>query len=234
MKNVLLILFSCVVITLGQLQWAQRARVRQHTEFFSEVIQETIYRLEKRGFSSLTVTNVTQTVNEQMYKFVVNGTAVYTNGFLISMQKIDVTTMSQSVNMPTIDGVQTPRATVSGTLNFRTPKLGFDVIFYAVSGEVLKFTGDFTYNLISFPISIQQNLTTKDVTVTVMLNALTAGGTTRMVYRPANGTTEVISRGFSSHQNFAGVRTWENIIQPIIVDIVKNKIPFPAICYNHC
>ncbi|KAJ8714210.1 hypothetical protein PYW08_007830 [Mythimna loreyi] len=233
MKNVLIILFLYVVFAFGQLQWAQRARVKDHTKFYSEVIQETIYELERRGFSSLTLLNITHNVNLQIYNFLVNGTVNYTNGFLVSIQKIDVTGIGQSVNTLTIDGVPTARATVSGTLNFREAKLGYDVTFHAVNGEVHKYTGEYTHTLISWPISIQQNITTKEITVSTWLGSL-SGGLHTMVYRPANSTTEVISREFSPHHNLAGVRTWENVIVPIILDVIKNKVPFPVICYNYC
>ncbi|XP_049704481.2 uncharacterized protein LOC110375862 [Helicoverpa armigera] len=232
MKYLVLVLpILCVAIALG---WTPRPRVNNHAEFFSSVIQETIYDLEKIGFSTLRLVNVTQNIDMQMHKWHINGTAVYTNGFLVSIQKIDVTTMNQGINNVNNSGVITHRAWVSGVLNLRDAKLGYDVHFTPVnSSQTMHYTGDFTHSLISFTIFVHKNLTTNEITATTS-GVSTSGGLVRMVYRPTSNITEVLSREFRPFHNYDGVVSWSQKLLPMIVETVKNKIPFPTVCFSHC
>uniref|UniRef100_A0A2A4JT51 Lipid-binding serum glycoprotein N-terminal domain-containing protein n=1 Tax=Heliothis virescens TaxID=7102 RepID=A0A2A4JT51_HELVI len=230
MKYVLVFPILCAAIVFG---WTPRPRVDDHTEFFTAVIQETIYDLEKVGFSTLRMVNVTQNIDMQMHKWHINGTAVYTNGFLISIQKMDVTAMSQAVSTITSGGVTSHRASVSGTLNLRDAKVGYDVYFTPVNGSPQTFyTGDFTHTLLTLAIGIQKNLTTNEITATMTPGV--SGGLMRMVYRPTSNITEVLSREFRPFNNYDGVASWSNTLIPLIVETVKNKIPFPTICFSHC
>ncbi|XP_022836510.1 uncharacterized protein LOC111363874, partial [Spodoptera litura] len=152
MERIFVFLFLCVAFASGQ-TLSQRAHVVNHDKFFTEVMQETIYEIERRGFSTLKLTNITQNINTTMYRFQVLGTADYYNGFLVTIQHISVTNMRQTVGTNTVNGVPTPTATVHGNLNLIDAKLGYDVLYTPTEGEPHHFTGDFNHGQIRWLIS---------------------------------------------------------------------------------
>ncbi|KAF9407224.1 hypothetical protein HW555_012675 [Spodoptera exigua] len=231
MERVFIFLVLCIAFASGQ-TLSQRARVKDHDKFFTQVIQETIYEIERRGFSTLKLTNITQNVNTTMYRFHALGTVRYYNGFLVSVQHISVTNMRQTVGTNTVDGVRVPTASVQGTLNLIDSKLGYDVLYTPVEGEPQHFTGDFNHSTIRWIINIFKNLNTREVSIS--LTSEVSGGLVYMSFRPDTNISQVLSRQFFPYNNSDGVRSWEEIILPIMLDVIANKIPFPEVCYSHC
>ncbi|XP_050551365.1 uncharacterized protein LOC118275643 [Spodoptera frugiperda] len=231
MESGFVFLVLCVAFASGQ-TLLQRAHVVNHDKFFTEVMQETIFELERRGFSTLKLTNITQNINTTMYRFQVLGTVDYYNGFLVSIQHISVTNMRQTVGTNTVDGVSSPTATVHGNLNLLDTRLGYDVLYKPTEGEPHHFTGDFNHGSIRWLISIMKNLNTKEITLSLTSEA--SGGLVYMSYRPDTNISQVLSRHFFPYNNADGVRTWANTLSPIMLDVIANKVPFPEVCYSHC
>ncbi|XP_063387370.1 uncharacterized protein LOC134673329 [Cydia fagiglandana] len=229
-----LCVFFCFIIAANVVygQWASRVYLEKAQDYFLNVVQETVLRLEQRSFSSLRLQDVTQTISQEMYKWHVTGNVTYTNGFLVSIQQMDVTNFQQQTSTSTVDGVATNFATVNGRLNIRDMKIGYDVIAELEEDGNHRFTGSFVHTLLWYTFRISKNLHTQEISATVSLESL-SGGLHRMQYMPANNITEVISRTYVPSNIWASVGTWgRDVIQPIVLDVVQNTIAFPPVCLD--
>lgn len=83
-----------------------------------------------------------------------NGTVQYSNGFVISIQKIDVTAVSWYVSRVLEDNVVIPSATVSGTLHFRHMNTGYNVITNLQGMSQGRYTGEFLNNNVAYVMSV--------------------------------------------------------------------------------
>lgn len=93
--------------------------------------------------------------SEQLYNFLVSGTATYTNGFLVSIEKIDVTNMEQRVTRDIVNGASVPTALVRGRLNLRDVKVGFDVDAH-INDEHRHYTGAFPHILVQYELNVSK------------------------------------------------------------------------------
>ncbi|XP_063539358.1 uncharacterized protein LOC134748491 [Cydia strobilella] len=212
--------------------WTSRVYLEKAQDYFHNMVQETVLRLEQRSFSSLRLQDITQTISQQMYKWHVTGNVTYTNGFLVSIQKMDVTNFQQATSVSTVEGVATTSATISGRLNIRDMKIGYDVIAELEADGNHTFTGTFVHTLLWYIFRISKNLHTREISTTVSLDSL-SGGLHRMQYMPANNITEVISRSYVPGNIWNSVGDWgRDVIQPILLDVVQNKIAFPPVCLD--
>ncbi|XP_047994584.1 uncharacterized protein LOC125232832 isoform X2 [Leguminivora glycinivorella] len=201
-------------------------------DYFNKVVQETVLRLEQQGFSSLRLQDFHQTISQQMYKWHVTGNVTYTNGFLVSIQKMDITNFQQQTSSITVNGSVTNFATVHGRLNLRDMKIGYDVIAELEDDGNHRFTGTFVHTLSWFTFRILKNLHTQEITADVTLDSL-SGGLHRMQYMPANKITEVLSRTYTPNNIRNSVASWgRDIIHPILLDVAQNKIQFPSVCLD--
>lgn len=167
-----------------------------------------------------------------MYKWHVTGNVTYTNGFLVSIQKMDVTNFVQHTADTTVADVATTLATISGRLNIRDMKIGYDVIAELGEDGNHRFTGTFVHTLLWYTFRISKNLQTQEISATVSLDSLSAG-LQRMQYMPNNNITEVISRTYIPGNIWNSVSNWgRDVIQPIVLDVVQNKVAFPPVCLD--
>ncbi|CAB3248783.1 unnamed protein product [Arctia plantaginis] len=232
--------FILVICTLGINDvtattdvWVTRARVVNPIPYFSEVMQQFVNELEKREWCNLKLIDINRNVNTFIANWNVTGTVTYTNGFVVSIQAIDLHQVRGTVHRRNIDNKFYPTATVSGLMSFHDVNIGYDVIANLSGIGEQRYTGEILSNNIAFTFSIIKDLISKEITVTSSLN-LIRGPQIQMVYRPANHVTEVLSRDFQSSDNWNGVRTWVPNFISIITDIAKNKVDFPNICFNNC
>ncbi|XP_026333298.1 uncharacterized protein LOC113240257, partial [Hyposmocoma kahamanoa] len=66
-----------------------------HVAYFTELIQETVYELEKHGWWNLKMINYTQTIKQTIYDWNFEATATYHDGFLMSIERIDLRDIRQ-------------------------------------------------------------------------------------------------------------------------------------------
>ncbi|XP_026743090.1 uncharacterized protein LOC113504823 [Trichoplusia ni] len=230
MQKLLVVFLSCVAAVLAQ-TWVQRATVTDHVNYIRSVMEEVVQELEEFGWSNLKLDDVHQNISAQMYKWTVKGKVHYFNGYLVSMQKVDLTTITQSVGRRTVDGVQIPFASVSSQLIFRNPKLGYDLISDIEGIGVQRSTGEMTLPTITIASTVQKQLDNGEISV-LSMRINNGGGLIRMIYHPASNVTEVLSRNFFPYTfDFSN---WVPIIEPMLLNVIKNKIPFPDVCYLNC
>ncbi|XP_013192133.1 uncharacterized protein LOC106136208 [Amyelois transitella] len=233
MKFIIFFVSMSVVVVSSQ-NWVSNSYVLNHQEFFTGVLQETVQELEHREWCNLKLDNIYQTINDSLYNFVVNGTVTYHNGFVVSIQKLDLGNIQNSLTSRTADNVTTNFAYVRGNLNLNDVTVGFDVeasIYNDGVPSVQTYTGTYNHGLIRFDILIQKNLDNQEITVSASLSSLAAGSGIRMIYMPSNNVTEALSRRWVPSNNWTGVGRWgSDHMVPIIMDIVNSRIPFPNIC----
>ncbi|XP_028041569.1 uncharacterized protein LOC114251484 [Bombyx mandarina] len=208
-----------------------RARVQHHTEYYTKLIQELVYELEKRGFCNLKLNDVIIEHNEQLYNFLVSGNATYTNGFLVSIEKIDVTNMEQRVTRDIVNGASVPTALVRGRLNLRDVKVGFDVDAH-INDELRHYTGAFTHILVQYELNVHKNLVSGELHTSMRLLSLMPSATVRMDYMPSDSITEALSRRFVPSMNRNSAENWGTHFASILLEKAKTKIPFPNVCFN--
>ncbi|XP_026753490.1 uncharacterized protein LOC113513701 [Galleria mellonella] len=217
-----------------QIQWHSRSRLMDFDKYYRNVIQETVYEVEKRGWSSLRFNdNITQTLGEVLYDWHFNGSVTYTNGFLVSVQQLQVTNTQQFINNRTLPDNSTALfAGVQGRFFMRDTRVGFDVYVQLLNEDKPQwYTGIYNHQTVEFSLTIQKNLRTNEMSTSSTLQSLSAGIGNRMVYMPANNVTEALSRVYVPSNNWNGIRDWGTaVFAPIMLDIAKNHIAFPKFC----
>ncbi|XP_053613880.1 uncharacterized protein LOC128677218 [Plodia interpunctella] len=235
LKSSVVFFSVCVVLVSGQ-NWVSTSYVLDHEQFFTDVLQETMYELERREWCNLKTDNIYQTISDSLYNFFVNGTVMYHNGFLVSIQKIDLTNIQGSLSSTTDSetNITTNFANVRGNLNLRDVKIGFDVVVTLHNDgveSVQTYTGIYNHALVQYQLSIQKNLNTEAISTGSSLMSLQAGSGVRMIYMPSNNVTEALSRRWVPSNNWNGVGRWgSGHMAPIVEEIVTTRIPFPGIC----
>lgn len=93
--------------------------------------------------------------SNQMYSWLVKGTIQYKNGFLISVESMDVSGISFVVTRkPTNDSVEY-HAGLKATINLRNSRIGLDILTDLENMDKQLYTGTFMYRSISLPISVR-------------------------------------------------------------------------------
>ncbi|XP_075982996.1 uncharacterized protein LOC142981173 [Anticarsia gemmatalis] len=236
MLRFILVFCFCLAKVTAQLtadQWVTRAKLVDGVGYFTNVIQEFAYELERREWSSLKLSDINQNVDLLVADLAVKGSVNYTNGFLVSIQKLDVSNVGNSVGRRTEGGVVYPRGTVSGVLNFRNVNFGYDVLANLEGIGEQRYTGEILCNNADWMFVIEKDILSQNITVSANLRG-TTGANIRMVYSPSNHITQVLGRNINCGSNGAGIRTWQETFVSILTDIVTTKIEFPRICINNC
>ncbi|KAJ0173487.1 hypothetical protein K1T71_010636 [Dendrolimus kikuchii] len=224
--------FYFISFTFISGQWVERSRVIDFADYYEDLIQETIYEVERRGFCNFKLDDLSQTLNEQMYSWLVNGTVQYTNGYVVSIQQIVITDIAQSVGNRFVGDDRVPFAVVRGRLHLRAVRVGFDVLVEIQEG-VFRTTGVFEHSNIQYQIEIAKNMISKELSTASSVVQFPGAGGNRMIYHPANNITEVLSRRYTPGSNSNSAAVWgRTIIAPIMLEIAKEKLPFPKVCFN--
>ncbi|RVE53877.1 hypothetical protein evm_001539 [Chilo suppressalis] len=198
--------------------------------YFTKVLQETFYEIEERGFCNLKLVDFNQTLNETLYKWHVVGHVAYTNGFVVSIDRIALTNVGSST-FHSNAGVTS--ATFSATLNLYHVKVGYDVTAVLDNEGTHRFTGTFNHNHIEQRIVVSKDLATGKFVATPTTNSVSGGSGVIMVYMPENRVSEVLSRHFLATSTRPNLAIWINeIIIPIMLEKAKS-IDFPDYCV-HC
>ncbi|KAL0868933.1 hypothetical protein ABMA27_007261 [Loxostege sticticalis] len=234
MKSVFVLVFA--VSVLGQQEMLNRLRIRDYNPYFVQLAQETIFEVEKVGWSNFKLDDFTQTLNEITHtNLLVTGEVSYSNGFLVSVQKIDVSQISPIITHRLDEqNVTITTVSVRGHINFRHASVGYDVVANVTSDDRLRrYTGVFTHSVIQGRFEISRNMNTNEISLSALAMSAAAGSGVRMIYMPADEISEILSLRFVAMSSFGNAGRWmREIIGPIMLDVARNKIQFPEVCFN--
>ncbi|XP_063831073.1 uncharacterized protein LOC135080354 isoform X1 [Ostrinia nubilalis] len=234
-KSIFIFVIS-LAFAIGQTTLLNRMKIVDPNPYFFQVLQETFYEVEQRGWSSFRLADFTQQLNEITHtNMLVTGNVSYSNGFLVSIEKIDLNAVSTFISHPLVDGVPVTTATVRGTVNLRDARVGYDAVTNITSdnGKQRRYTGIFTHTLIQGIYHISRNMNTNETSVAYTNHGVSGGSGVRMVYLPTDEISEILSLRFEASSSFTPTRNWfANEIQAILLDVATNKVPFPEVCFN--
>ncbi|XP_049878217.1 uncharacterized protein LOC126375317 [Pectinophora gossypiella] len=228
MKNILWLVFVVYVCDVS-CQVVNRVRVKNHRAYIANVIQETIYTLEERQWCNLRLPDVTISVNETIFGKEYLGNATYKNGFLISIQDVAIRNASINQNfVATADG--TVRVTVTGELRLIDAAIGYDVVTDFAGTDTHHYTAAYTHPLLTYMFTVIRNATTQEMGVTVVGDQPDSRNIVRML--PRDNISDALTSLFNVGMSKEGVVAWADIIQPIALDVITHRVPFPGFCYN--
>ncbi|XP_050346915.1 uncharacterized protein LOC126771201 [Nymphalis io] len=181
---------------------------------------------------NLKLNDVNQQINERLFKWHAQGTANYTNGFLLHFRNIDVTNIRSSFSNRSVDGTVENFVSVDGLLNIRNLYVGYDVVANIEGFDTQYYTGVFSYSLVTMRCMIVKNLKTTETTVTTTVVTSTPVAR-RMTYMPQDRISELLSRHFASFH--VSLSRWgTDYIAPLILE-VDSETELPEIRYdNRC
>ncbi|XP_052739577.1 uncharacterized protein LOC112053238 [Bicyclus anynana] len=158
-------------------------------------MQEMFTQIEKDvRWCNMRLRDRQQTVNERLYNWNVTGTVNYTENFVVSIEKIDLSNMHGEVTPFVVNGTQESLQVVRGQVNLREITIGFDVIANLDDSGMHRLTGEYTHEIVSFNTWIRWNPKTNDLTSEARFLSMTTGNR-RVAYRPASNISEALSRG---------------------------------------
>ncbi|CAK1583900.1 unnamed protein product [Parnassius mnemosyne] len=184
---------------------------------------------EKHGWWNLKLLDVSQTLDEHMYNWHVAGTVKYTNGFVVSIEKIELSDIKKAVR--TVSNTTEWTGSVSGNIILRNVKVGFDVIVNLDGEPVQHYTGIYTHSQIRITCTIIKNINLNQYNVNAEISNLNVGNGVRMIYMPANHVTQVLARLYTPFSNWDSITSWcHEVIEPILLKLTE-KIDFPNVCF---
>ncbi|KAJ8714209.1 hypothetical protein PYW08_007829 [Mythimna loreyi] len=202
--------------------------------YMINVITKTMNEVDKRGFCNLKLPDYTLQINENILLAPFKGDLRYTNGFVSSIQHVDIvqSTVQQDWRF-NASAASTHTVTVRGTMRLHDVAIGFDVIGHLQGdNKEYRYTVMYTHPLISYAFSIIRDVNTEAISVTVVG---TVPRTIRMAeFRPKDITSDIFLQTFDpTNVSASGMLAWaQEVFQPITLELVTKEIPFPRICYN--
>ncbi|KAJ8723707.1 hypothetical protein PYW07_007687 [Mythimna separata] len=209
-------------------------RLVDHTSYMINVITQTMHNVEKMGWCNLKLPDYTLQINENILLAPFRGSVRYTNGFVSSIQHVDIIQSTVQQNWRyNASAESTHTATVSGTMRLHDVAVGFDVIGHLQGdNKEYHYTAVYVHPLITYAFTIIRDVFTEALSVTVVG---TVPRTVRTAeFRPKDNTSDIFLQTFDSFNvSASGMLAWANdVFQPITLNVVKKEIPFPSICYN--
>ncbi|CAG4966744.1 unnamed protein product [Colias eurytheme] len=228
MRSILLILLSSYVVFVS-CQTISNIRLVDHTSYIIELIQKTLDRVQKNNWRELKVQDVRMEIDEDVLNTTVKGTIDFTNGFIVSMQRLDL--VQSSVQQVWIYNRLTniTNLELRSMLRMHDVAIGFDVDADLNNGKYRK-TGVIVYPLIQFDCRLIKNVYTDELSSTVTPVLPLTRNT--MNFLPQDDVTQVLSVLFHWNNTFSSVETWANTLAPIILDLAKTEHKIPDYCYN--
>ncbi|CAG5004756.1 unnamed protein product [Parnassius apollo] len=233
MLKTLWVLASFAVICISGQRAASNADLEDAEDYFIKIMNAMVTELEENyGWWNLKLLDVSQTLNEHMYNWHVAGRVNYTNGFVVSIEEMELLNIRKGVQT-TVTTSNTTEWTglVWGDLKLLNVKVGLDVIVQLDGQPVQYYTGTYTHSEITITCTIRKNFSLNEYNVVAQVTNMRTGTGVRMIYMPANHVTEVLSRRYVPSNNWDGATTWcRGAIQPILLALTE-KIPFPNVCF---
>ncbi|CAH0690334.1 unnamed protein product [Spodoptera exigua] len=234
MKLFVVFVLSCFGFTLCGAQVINRVRLVDHTSYVINFITKTVNTVEDKGWYSFKLPDYVQYVNESLLTSPVVGKLTYHNGFVVSVQHVDIqqSTVQQVWGYNSASGDTT--VSVRGTLRMHEVAIGYDVIAELDDDdEPYHYTMTFVHPMITYAFSVIHDAYRGNLSVTVL------GTVSRVTNRlpsfiPQDSVTDIITYVFDPNAELpAGMAAWgPEVFQPITYELVTKEIPFPQFCYN--
>ncbi|XP_022836511.1 uncharacterized protein LOC111363875, partial [Spodoptera litura] len=172
--------------------------------------------------------------SESLLTSPVVGTMTYHDGFVISVQHVDIRqdTVQQIWAHNATAGQTT--VTIRGTLRMHEVAIGYDVTT-EIDGENQPYhhTITFVHPMITYAFSIIHDAYRGTLAVTVV------GAVSRVTnrlpsFKPQDSLTDILTHVFNPNTDIleAMVGWGPEVFQPITLELVTQQIPFPEFCYN--
>ncbi|CAH0714221.1 unnamed protein product, partial [Brenthis ino] len=131
-------------------KWDSRACLVNRNDYFMKIIQKTVTKVETDvQWSNLKLLDLNRVINKHLFKWHAQGTVNYTNGFVVAIQKIDVSNLQDGFSSRNVNGTVENLASARGLLHFRNMKIGYDVNVNLEDSGSQRFTGLYMYNVVS-------------------------------------------------------------------------------------
>ncbi|XP_047994581.1 uncharacterized protein LOC125232831 isoform X2 [Leguminivora glycinivorella] len=200
--------------------------------YILEVMETTMKDVEAHGWCNLKIPNHEVEIDENIFDWTVKGRVAFKNGFVTSIQKVDLiqSTLQQVWRFDNSDN--TTSVFVQATLRMVDVRLGYDVEVTLDDGRIHHFTGIFRHNIVQYPFAVVYNMFTEELTATVTMTTL-ARSTNKMIFAPATALTQVLTHSYDVTSAATGMAAWaSDVFQPILLNVTTYKVKFPQICYN--
>ncbi|CAH2108079.1 unnamed protein product [Euphydryas editha] len=202
-----------------------------YRSYVVSILQETMNRVENNHWCNLKIDNMYMNISENVLGTNMSGTVEFTDGFLVSLEKIDIIESTVQRSWVPTRG-NTTNVEVKATMRMLNFVIGFDVLAKLEDNEYHS-TGVIRYPEIRFPFVISKNLFTDAITVTVSSQLIGNQASNFMVFLPENKVTKVITVLFKTNSITDSFQKWAaETFAPIAQDLVENDIEFPKMCYN--
>ncbi|XP_069356143.1 uncharacterized protein [Maniola hyperantus] len=204
-----------------------------HSAYYAQVMQEAFRIIEKDvKWCNMKMLDRGQAINERLFKWHATGTVNYTNGFIVSIEKINLTDIQAQAIRTTVNGTEENTLYIQGHVTLNELNIGFDVNANLDDSGSHRFTGEYSHNHVTFHTSITWNPSRKELSTTGRVQSIGVGINRHMNYRPANNITEMLSRSFTPHDHDASFSRWaREIIAPRMLEVAKN-IEFPSVRFD--
>uniref|UniRef100_A0A2A4JU81 Uncharacterized protein n=1 Tax=Heliothis virescens TaxID=7102 RepID=A0A2A4JU81_HELVI len=178
----------------------------------------------------------TQSSNQTVNHLHVNGKIQYQNGFVTSIQHVDIQQSTVQQVWAFNNAAQKTTVSVRGTLRLHDVAVGYDVITDIGDGEndeVNRYTVGFVHPMITYAFSVIKDVNTDEIEVTVV-GTVSRVTTREPAFRPLDSTTDILTSMFDPNVVIPpGMLAWaDEVFQPIVYELVTTEIPFPRICYD--
>uniref|UniRef100_A0A2H1WNY9 SFRICE_024221 n=1 Tax=Spodoptera frugiperda TaxID=7108 RepID=A0A2H1WNY9_SPOFR len=224
---------SCFSVTVRS-QVINRVRLVDHTSYAIDVITKTVNTIEERGWHSLKLPDFVQHVNESLLTAPVVGKLTYRNGFVNSVQHVDIRRDTVQQVWAYSAAADQTTVTVRGTLRMHEVAIGYDVTT-ELDGDSKPYHHSITFvhPMITYAFSIIHDAYrgTNDVTV---LGTVTRVTNRLPSFKPQDSLTDILTHVFDPNTDIptAMVAWGPEVFQPITLKLVTEEIPFPQFCYN--
>ncbi|XP_072929532.1 uncharacterized protein [Epargyreus clarus] len=205
-------------------------RLVNHVDYMAKVIGETMRKVEELEWCHLKVNDVTLVLEEDALGTDVVGKAEFTNGFVASIQWVDIiqSTVQQVWRYDRVTNTTTVE--VRGNMRMHAVTIGFDVLATLASGAE-RYTATFTHPLLQFDFTVIRDMFTNILSVTVF--GRVPRTTNAMRFLPNTHTSQVIAALYDWNSTTVGITSWgSEVFQPIAYKLITTEIEFPKICYN--
>ncbi|KAG6441946.1 uncharacterized protein LOC115449699 [Manduca sexta] len=225
------ILFAFVLVFFSHFCASQLRNVRlvNHAGYLISVVQATVSVLEERGWCNLKIPDIEQNINETIYDRESLGTVTYKNGFVVSIQHVDI---QQSTVQQVWSRTNQGQVDVQGRFRMHNVVIGFDVLAN-INAEEYRYTGTFTHPLVNFEFSIVRDLNVYTTNASVRAVIPNPPNANMVNFAPRDNITDVLNAMYVRTSTIPGMVAWgPDVFTPIVNDIVNNKIEFATVCYN--
>ncbi|CAG9789484.1 unnamed protein product [Diatraea saccharalis] len=229
MKRILCIFFLFLIGPACN-QLVSNIRFLQHATYMLKVVEETVHDIEDNGWCILKIPEIVEDLNFYLIDRNITGKVTYKNGFVHTIEHVDVLTRSVQQRWLWNATLGSAVASLESQLRLHNVVLGFDVIA-DIDENRHHYTATVTHGLIAvnFAVVTFMSLNETDIRVTV---DRPLAPVKRISYVPQDDSSDMIGALYKPDTTRNLVMQWSKTIQPMMEDVVVNRVVFPTICYD--